>query len=143
MYLKIRTLFFVLIFFIYLAACSTPTELEGTWIGYEIGSPQQDWTLTIERNQFKLVCEDTRTWYKGNLELNNNCRRNKMDLKFSATAIQTYSGLTSFGIYEIEEGTLVLVAGEPGKAERPDSFDETKETVAFVFEKSTADQASR
>ena len=135
MYFKTRTLLFVLIFFIPPAACSTPAELEGTWIGYEIGSPQQDWTLTIQRNQFRLVCEDTRTWYKGSLELNNNCSRNKMDLRINTSAVQTYKGKTAFGIYEIEEDTLVLVAGEPGNTERPYSFDEAEETVAFVFEK--------
>ena len=142
MYFKTRTLFFILIFYISLVACSTPAELEGTWIGYETGSPQQGWILTIERNQFTLICEDSSTWYKGHLRLNNNCSRNKMDLRISATAVQTDNGKTAFGIYEIEEGTLVLVTGEPGSIERPYSFDEAAETLAFVFEKSTADQAS-
>ena len=77
---------------------------------------------TIERNKFRLVCEDTRTWYKGSLELNNNCSRNKMDLRINTTAVQTYKGKTAFGIYEIEEDTLVLVAGEPGNTERPYSL---------------------
>ena len=116
-------------------ACSTPAELEGTWIGYEAGRPHQDWTLTIERNQFELVCEDSNLWYRGNLELNNNCDRNKMDLIMTATAVQPLKGTTSFGIYEIEADTLVLVAAEPGNSERPFSFDQTEETVAFVFER--------
>jgi uncharacterized protein (TIGR03067 family) len=118
-----------------LVACSTPAELEGTWIGYQAGGPHRDWTLTIERNQFELVCEDANMWYRGNLELNNNCDRNKMDLIISATAAQTYIGTTSFGIYEIEADTLVLVAAEPGNSERPFSFEQTQETIAFVFER--------
>ena len=118
-----------------LVACSTPAELEGTWIGYQAGGPHRDWTLTIERNQFELVCEDANMWYRGNLELNNNCDRNKMDLIISATAGQTYNGTTSFGIYEIKEDTLVLVTTEPGNSARPFSFDQTQETVAFVFER--------
>jgi uncharacterized protein (TIGR03067 family) len=116
-------------------ACSTPAELEGTWIGYEAGGPHRDWTLIIKRNQFELVCEDSNVWYRGNLELNNNCERNKMDLIISATASNTYNGITSFGIYEIEEDTLVLVAAEPGNSERPFSFDQTEASVAFVFER--------
>ena len=84
---------------------------------------------------FELICEDANMWYRGNLELNNNCDRNKMDLIISATATQRYKGTTSFGIYEIEADTLVLVAGEPGNFKRPFSFDQTQESVAFVFER--------
>ena len=120
-------------------ACSTPAEMEGTWLGHEIGSPQQNWTMTIEGSQFKLVCENTGVWYKGNLVLNTNCSRNKMDLRIRATAVQAYNGKTSLGIYEIEDGSLILVATEPGKTQRPFSFDETEEFIAFVFEKSAAD----
>ena len=118
-----------------LVACSTPAELEGVWIGYEAGRPHLDWTLTIERNQFELICEDSNMWYRGNLKLNNNCNRNKMDLIISATALQTYNGTISFGIYAIEEDTLVLVAAEPGNSKRPFSFDQTEETAAYIFER--------
>jgi uncharacterized protein (TIGR03067 family) len=116
-------------------ACSTPAELEGTWIGYQAGGHHRDWTLTIERNQFALVCENSNMWYRGSLELNNNCDRNKMDLIIHATATQTDKGTTSFGIYEIEADTLVLVASEPGSSERPFSFDQTQATFALVFER--------
>jgi uncharacterized protein (TIGR03067 family) len=131
--LKVFLLLFILT--MPLVACSTPAELEGTWIGYEAKGPHRDWTLIIERNQFELVCEDSNMWYRGILELNNNCDRNKMDLIISATAAQTYKGTTSFGIYEIEEDTLVLVTAEPGNSKRPLSFDQTQESVAFVFER--------
>jgi len=120
-------------------ACSTPTELEGTWSGYEIGGPQRDWTLTIERNQFALVCENASLWFKGSLKLNTNCNRKKMDLIINDTPVRSYNGKTSFGIYEIEDGSLILVTAEPGNTQRPFSFDETEEVSAFVFEKSKAD----
>ena len=58
-----------------------------------------------------------------------------MDLIIHATAVQTYNGTTSFGIYEIEADTLVLVASEPGNSERPFSFDQRQASVAFVFER--------
>ena len=133
---KLFLLLFMLIKF--LVACSTPAELEGTWIGYEIGSPQQNWTMTIERNQFRLVCEYTVRWYKGNLLLNNNCSRKKMDLRISATVAQNYHGKTSLAIYEIEDDSLILVTAEPGNMQRPFSFDETQAFIAYVFEKSVA-----
>ena len=37
--------------------------------------------------------------------------------------------------YEIEDDSLILVTAEPGDMQRPFSFDETEEFIAFVFEK--------
>ena len=129
-------LFLLLLMFIVLpVACSTPAELEGTWCGYEIGDPYRDWTLTIKRNQFVLVCENARMWYKGILKLNNNCKRKKMDLIISETPIENYNGKTSYGIYEIEKDSLLLVTAEPGNSHRPFSFDNTQDVIAFVFER--------
>ena len=120
-------------------ACSTPAELEGTWCGYEIGGPQRDWILTIRQNQFELVCENARMWYKGCLKLNNNCNRKKVDLIINDTPIRDYNGKTSFGIYEIEAGSLLLVTAEPGDTQRPLSFENTQAAIAFVFEKNPQD----
>ena len=121
-------------------ACSTPLELEGTWIGYQAGGPNRDWTLTIEHNQFELVCKDLNMWFRGNLKLNNNCSRHKMDLIISASAARINKGTTSLGIYEIEADTLVIVASEPGNFQRPFSFDQTQTSVVFVFEKFNQDE---
>ena len=117
-------------------ACNTPAVLEGTWSGYEIGSSHRDWTLTIERNQFALVCENAGMWFRGNLRLNTNCNRKKMDLLISDSPIPAYNGKTFFGIYEIEDEYLILVTAEPGNSHRPFAFDETEDVLAFVFEKS-------
>ena len=132
--------FLLLLMLINLAvACSTPAELEGTWCGYEIGGPQRDWILTIRQNQFELVCENTRMWFKGRLKLNTNCTRKKMDLIINDTPIRDYCGKTSFGIYEIDAGSLLLVTAEPGDTLRPFSFDKARDAIAFVFEKSSQD----
>ncbi len=117
-------------------ACNTPVVLEGTWSGYEIGSPRRDCTLTIERNQFALVCESAGMWFRGNLRLNTNCNRKKMDLLISDSPISAYNGKTSLGIYEIEDESLILVTAEPGNSQRPFTIDETEDVLAFVFEKS-------
>lgn len=116
-------------------ACNTPAVLEGTWSGYEIGSSHRDWTLTIEHNQFALICENGSMWFKGNLRLNTNCNRKKMDLLISDSPIQIYNGKTAFGIYEIEDDSLILVTAEPGNRHRPFSLQETVGVLAFVFEK--------
>jgi len=118
-----------------LVACSSPAELEGTWLGYQISDPHLDWILTIRRNQFNMICEDFSMWYSGHFKLNNNCLWNKVDLEMNDTAEPAYNGKTSFGIYKIEKDTLILVASKPGKEARPFSFDETADTIAFVFEK--------
>ena len=116
-------------------ACNTPAVLEGTWSGYEIGSSYRDWTLTIEHNKFALVCENGSMWFKGGLRLNANCNRKKIDLLISDSPIQVYNGKMSFGIYEIEDDSLILVTAEPGNTHRPFSLEETVGVLAFVFEK--------
>jgi uncharacterized protein (TIGR03067 family) len=132
-----KQLIIIILFKILLVACSTPPELEGIWVGHEVKKPSLNWILTIQHNQFNMICEDLSIWYSGHYKLNNNCERNKVDLEIRNTAVPAYNGKTSFGIYKIEEDTLILVANEPGKDARPLSFDnETAEIFAFIFEKS-------
>ena len=132
---RIRSFFIVILFSLTVFACSTPVELEGTWLGYEIENPRWEWTLTIQRDRFALACEEGDIWYSGHLELNANCARNKMDLEIHETSIPSCSGKTSFGIYEMEAETLLLVASRPGDGLRPWTFEETRSSVALVFEK--------
>ncbi len=133
---NVKHFFLISMLLVHPVACNTPVVLEGTWSGYEIGGSHRDWTLTIKHNQFALVCEDSNIWFNGILRLNTNCNRKKMDLMINDSPVRAYSGKTSFGIYEIEDGSLILVTAEPGNRHRPFSLDETEDTLAFVFEKS-------
>ena len=131
----VDSLLLFLMFIMLPVACSTPVELEGTWCGYEMGGPWRDWTLTIGRSQFRLVCENEPIWYRGILKLNGNCTRKKMDLIITDSQIRNYRGLTSLGVYDIEDGSLLLFTSKPGISQRPLAFDNNEEVIAFVFEK--------
>ena len=118
------------------SSCNRQTELEGMWIGCEIRKPCIDWTLTIQGNQFHLIREDSFRWYKGCIQLNNNCALKKIDLQINDTHTRSQNGKTILGIYEINNDTLTVVLGQPGKPARPLSLDEHWGAVVFDFVRS-------
>jgi len=119
----------------FLSACNRRTELEGSWVGCEVRRPLIDWMLTINGNQFSLVREDLKMWYKGFFKLNKNCRLKKIDLEVIDTAVRMSTGETLFGIYEVDGDTLTIIATEPGDHLRPVSFDEPGKSSEFYFTK--------
>jgi len=128
-------LFVLIIHSLFLSSCNCRTELEGSWVGCEVRRPPIDWVLTINGNQFSLVREDLKMWYKGFLKLNKNCRLKKIDLEVIDTAVRMSTGETLFGIYEVDGDTLTIIATEPGDHLRPVSFDEPGKSSEFYFTK--------
>lgn len=120
---------------IILGSCNRRSELEGSWIGCEVHRPLLDWTLTITGNQFSLVREDLKMWYKGFLKLNKNCRLKKIDLEVIDATVRMSNGKTLFGIYEVDGDTLTLIATDPGDHLRPLSFDDPGKSNEFYFAK--------
>jgi len=121
---------------VYLSGCDCQTALEGKWVGCDIRKPLVDWTLSIQGKNFVLMREDSNRWYEGQFKLNNNCVFKKIDFEMNDTYIRALIGKILFGIYEINEDTLILVTGEPGKQARPLSFDEPTNAVVFDFVRS-------
>ena len=128
-------LFVLILLSLFLSACNRRTELEGSWVGCEVRRPPIDWVLTINGNQFSLVREDLKMWYKGFLKLNKNCRLKKIDLEVIDTMVRMSTGETLFGIYEVDGDTLTIIATEPGDHLRPVSFDEPGKSSEFYFTK--------
>ena len=116
-----------------LNACNHQTELEGKWIGSEIRKPCIEWTLTIQGNQFHLIREDFRNWYRGRFKINGNCVLKKIDLLIQDTHARSQNGKTIMGIFEINCDALTVVVGPPGKSPRPLSLDEHGGVVVFDF----------
>jgi len=117
-------------------ACSNCPELEGTWVGFTDGKSPADWSLTIKGDQYALIREDSNLWYRGQIKLNSNCVLKKIDFEITDASNRAYNGKTTLGIYRIEEGTLTIVAGNPGGQLRPLSFDEIEKTVVYIFVRS-------
>jgi uncharacterized protein (TIGR03067 family) len=129
-YHNLIILFIVTLLF---GACSKYPELEGTWVGYADGRPPADWTLTIQGDQYNLIREESGTWYRGQIKLNNNCILKKIDFNIMNTSVQAHKGKTSLGIYKIEEDTLTIVASKPGRHVRPLSFNEFEKAIVYIF----------
>ncbi|MGD2269678.1 MAG: hypothetical protein PVI06_04705 [Desulfobacterales bacterium] len=136
--MKVNRCNFVILFMVTLlfGACSSYFELEGTWVGYADGKSPADWILTIKGDYYNLVREDSTTWYRGQIKLNNNCLLKKIDFEISDTSVQAHYGKTLLGIYKLEAETLTIVTGEPGDQLRPRSFDEYEKAVVFIFARS-------
>jgi uncharacterized protein (TIGR03067 family) len=113
-------------------ACSFP-GLEGTWVGYADGKPPADWTLIIQGDRYNLIREESGTWYRGQIKLNNNCVLKKIDFNITNTSVRAHKGKTSLGIYKIEEDTLTIVASKPGRHMRPLSFNEFEKAIVYIF----------
>ncbi len=117
------------------SACSICPELEGNWVGYADGKPTADWTLTIQGDRYNLTREESGPWYSGQIKLNNNCVLKKIDFNITDTSVHAHRGKTSLGIYKIEDDTLTIVAGKPGRQMRPLSFNEFEKTIVYIFER--------
>jgi len=128
-------IFILIVLLLFLSSCNRRSELEGSWVGFEVRRPLIDWTLTIKGNQFSLVREDLNVWYKGFLRLNKNCRLKKIDLEVINTTVPISKGVASRGIYEVDGNTLTIIATEPGDHLRPLSFDEPGKSIEFYFTK--------
>jgi uncharacterized protein (TIGR03067 family) len=136
--MKINGYKFIILFIVTLlfGACSPCYELEGRWVGYADGKPPADWILTIQGDYYNLIREDSTTWYRGQIKLNNNCVLKKIDFEISDTSVQPHYGKTLLGIYKIEEDTLTIVTSEPGGQLRPRSFEEYEKAVVYIFARS-------
>ena len=137
--MKFEVFISILILFmcsVYLNGCDCQTALEGKWVGCDIRKPLVDWTLSIQGKNFVLMREDSNRWYEGQFKLNNNCVFKKIDFEINDTHTRALIGKILFGIYEINEYTLILVTSEPGKQARPLSFDDPTDAVVFDFVRS-------
>jgi uncharacterized protein (TIGR03067 family) len=80
-----------------------------------------------------LIREESGTWYRGQIKLNNNCILKKIDFNITNTSVQDHKGKTSFGIYKIEDDTLTIVASKPGRHVRPLTFNEFEKAIVYIF----------
>lgn len=106
------------------------TELEGKWVGKE---HYEGWTFDFSDNYLKGTSPNPQMWYEGKFNLNPNVDPKEIDFLIEKSGIPQYTGLTSLGIYKIEEETLTLALSEPGKNKRPSSFSEPGGAMVFIL----------
>jgi len=105
-------------------ASPTVTELEGTWVGYEVGDISTEWTIIFSGNQMNVNTSPLNLeWYLADYSIDTLVSPKQIDGVLTNCSLSSYIGTLTKGIYKIEnDTTLTYYACEPGNPDRPSSF---------------------
>lgn len=132
-----RRAFTVFIWLAWVSGCNgVTTELEGTWIGHEVGVDSVEWRMVVRGNRFECAGHDGEVWSKGTFFLNEASTPKQIDVYIDDASDRKSEGKTALGIYQLVGTTLRLASCEPGITTRPSSFEGGQEGVkTFICNK--------
>lgn len=113
---------------------SSPTELEGTWVGTADEVSGEEWTFVIKGNTIQ-VSGDGMELYKGTFTLNMTTDPKQFTCKVTSSVFSEYVGKEALAIYRISGNSLDFAGNEPGNSKRPTSFTSSEETMVFAMSK--------
>jgi uncharacterized protein (TIGR03067 family) len=127
--------FYVLIIgFFFFGLCliqaSDTSELEGTWKDLH-----QGWSLEFNGNQIKIKSPNPQLCMEGTFTSDPAADPKEIDIKIKKSAGPQYQGLTSLGIYKIDNIMLTLALGEPGNKTRPQTFSTSSGAMVIAVTK--------
>ena len=117
------------------------TELEGTWIGYEVDSDENkasgdnDYRAVFNYNKFDFRKVDNSEYNIGTFILYKNDSPKGMDLNIVDCSFDPYDNTTSLAIYKIEGNILTVVNKEPTQLGRPTEFKAAANITKVVLTK--------
>ena len=100
-------------------AAKDQKALQGTWM---FTTGDKDGTLTFAGNKFTAVMGDET--FKGTFKIDPSKKPAAIDMAVAKGP--KFEGMTSLGIYKLEDGKLTWCANEPGRTDRPKEFSETQ-----------------
>jgi uncharacterized protein (TIGR03067 family) len=118
---------------------STPqadlTQLQGNWVGEEIGGEKGLCRMTLEGDSIKFQGTQRQDWYVGALTIDPKTHPKQALLLIADCGVRQYVNKTARAIYKLEGKMLTLAAHEPGNDAVPAVFghDPASQTRAFVF----------
>ena len=118
---------------------STPqgelTQLQGNWVGGEIGGEKGVCRMTLEGDTIKFQGALRQDWYVGTLTLDPKAHPKQALLLIADCGVRQYVNKTARAIYKLEAKTLTLASHEPGNDSVPTAFghDSATQTRTFVF----------
>lgn len=144
-----RIPFFVLLVLVMACNNSTgpveeTTELEGTWIGYEVDGDEGEWVFNASGYDIDISfigTDNTTLITTLEFELNANDFPKEIDMTIltyisNGVPFTVYENEVSFGIYKIEDADLLtFAANEPGSSIRPTEFTSEGDQRLFVASK--------
>ena len=102
---------------------SDPTSLQGTWGGQEtVASRKGACSLVIKGSNLEFHGADTNEWYEATFSVYDTTPK-QMVVVIADCPSPGYVGMTAYGIYQLQEGTLTVAANEPGNPVVPADFD--------------------
>ena len=116
------------------AAAKVKPELEGTWVGRDLGVGKHTFQFVIAGNQMGIRDLNNNKRYMGDITHVAGSPA-KMDFLMRGPAGATFVGKTKLMIYKIEGNTLTLATGESGSPKRPVSFDPAGAEAVWVLTK--------
>lgn len=121
-------------------------ELIGTWEGQEI-SDSSDWVFDFGQSYNVYVKGPHNLWYRGKAAIHWDLGASSdgsvkvppgagiLDVDISEASSGEYIGKTSLGAFAIYGNTMKLCGGEPGKTQRPTTFEDTGNFRCFKLTK--------
>ena len=108
-------------------------NLQGTWTGQEEGGRSKgNPSLVIRGSTFEFHGADTNEWYKARFSVYDTEPKQLVGV-ITECPFPQYVGRTSYAIYELEDGKLMITGYEPGTPVVPPSFDAAN-ARKFVFQ---------
>jgi len=99
-----------------------PASLQGTWKSPVARGDQQPNTLVLQGNTLDFHAGNGQEWYKGTFVLQDDTNPKRMIVTITDCPLPQYVGKTANAIYEVNNGTLVIAANEPGNPATPARF---------------------
>ena len=124
---------------LFCGCASTPqgdlTQLQGNWVGEEIGGERGQCRMTLEGDTIKFQGAQRQDWYVGTLTIDPKAHPNQALLLIADCGVRQYVNKTARAIYKLDGKTLTLASHEPGNDSMPTAFghDAASQTRAFVF----------
>ena len=110
---------------------ATTTDMEGTWVGKEIGGSNETFTVICNKNSNSTSSPSE--WYTGTFSVHGTTYPKDLDVKISQCNYTPYIGKTSLCLYKISNDSLFMASNEPGNTIRPTSLAGSNDTRFFIF----------
>jgi uncharacterized protein (TIGR03067 family) len=105
-------------------------DLDGTWIGKEVGDDVTVWTYAFTASgSVDVTTSSGNEWYKGTYTADTSSDPKRWTGTITDCPYPPYVGATSNAIYKIEGATLTFAGNEPGNPAVPTSFSDGRARV--------------
>ena len=115
------------------ASAEGELDLQGTWVGQEVGRPQGECRLTVSGSSIKFQGARAEEWYEATITLKPKASPKRVAVLIERCPAPQYVNKTTNFIYKIEGKTLTLAGNEPGSEKEPTAFERNPDNPVRTF----------